>query len=322
LDIGRAFIDEKAAVENKPVVREKQQLRRVIRKLLPYPWINQITFTLARMVRWLLPGKLKLMVPRRRRYRVTKKSLPKISKVAPNRLLLLQGCVQRGATPGVVEALETVFSAQGDMTFRDKNEGCCGALEFHLDDQSAGKERAKRLIDRLYDRLATDEISHIVSSASGCGVMVKDYNHLLSADEDYAEKAKLIASRTFDATELIDATRLPLASKRRVAVHESCTLQHGQKLKDKLPELMLALGFEVTETGESHLCCGSAGTYSIMQPDIAEALRARKLGNLQRPDPEIIVTANVGCQMFLGAAADKPVVHYGELIAQALSESD
>ncbi len=309
LDIGR----ELAAEEYGEQPRDFRVW--LMTRLLPSPALNKLLFLFGRWFRFLLPHSLAGMIPVRRhtlRAVTTGQSTGK-------RLLLLQGCVQRGATPQVVGALEAILRAQGDQPLVDTVEGCCGALEFHLHEQERGRERARAMIDLYHDRLVSGEIDLLVSSASGCGVMIRDYVDVLQDDEEYAAKAKLVSERTRDASELIDPDRLCLqANDELMVVHEPCSLQHGQKLQGGLTQLMSTLGFKVAQVRQAHMCCGSAGAYSILQPDLAEQLRDRKLAELQRQQPSQIVTANIGCQMFLGAKAEMPVVHFCELIASRL----
>jgi glycolate oxidase iron-sulfur subunit len=205
--------------------------------------------------------------------------------------------------------------------------GCCGALAHHLNDTDAGLAAARRNIDAWIPHLDAG-MEAIVMTASGCGVMVKDYGWLLRLDPAYAEKAARVSAATRDISEILGAERgalkslqrLPLSTKR-IAYHPPCTLQHGQKLTGGIEALLTDAGFELTPVAEKYLCCGSAGTYSILQPDIANQLKTRKLDHLQAGAPELIVTANIGCLTHLQSGSNIPVRHWVELLDETLAAS-
>ena len=236
-------------------------------------------------------------------------------------MIALAGCVQPSLAPDTNAAAARVLDRLGISLVEASAAGCCGALRYHLNRQADGLDDARRVIDAWWPLVSAEGnagVEAIVMTASGCGAMVREYGHLLARDPVYADKAKRISELALDLVEVLwnetERGALTAASLRpasgKVAFHAPCTLQHGQKLKG-LPERLLArLGFELTPVPDSHLCCGSAGTYSILQPDLADRLRANKLAALGSGEPAMILTANIGCQMHLDAAADRPVRHW------------
>ena len=198
--------------------------------------------------------------------------------------------------------------------------GCCGALPYHLDDADAAVALARRNIDAWWPHLDRDAEA-VVVTASACGVMVKDYAHLLRDDPDYADKAKRVAGLARDPVEVIGAEWRRIAPKvamdfgpLKVAFHPPCTLQHGLKLRGRVEEILHALGLELTPVAAAHLCCGSAGTYSILQPELSSRLQANKVAALEAGGPDVIATANIGCMMHLAGATGLPVRHWIELL--------
>jgi glycolate oxidase iron-sulfur subunit len=198
--------------------------------------------------------------------------------------------------------------------------GCCGALSYHLDAQEAALDQMRRNVDAWWPALEAGAEA-IVSTASGCGAALDDYARLLAHDEDYAEKASIVAQHSTDLALLLAAEDLsppPLVSRAgRIAVHIPCTLQHAQRQPDVLPALLQRAGFVLSDTRDAHLCCGSAGTYSILQRDAARRLRDKKLASLTGDAPDVIVSANIGCQLHLQSGSDIPVRHWIELLDPA-----
>ena len=241
-------------------------------------------------------------------------------------MLVLEGCVQPGLKPNINAATARVLDRIGISLIAADKAGCCGALAHHLNDSDAGLAAVRRNIDAWTPHLDTG-VEAIVMTASGCGVMVKDYGWLLRDDAAYAEKAARVSAATQDISEILTAERealprlAPRASPRRIAYHLPCTLQHGQKLTGAVEMLLAQAGFELTTVAEKHLCCGSAGTYSILQPAISNALKVRKLEHLQAGAPEMIVTANIGCLTHLQSGTPIPVRHWVELLDEALAAS-
>ena len=236
------------------------------------------------------------------------------------KMLVLRGCVQPALAPSINAAAARVLDRIGVSLLEVPGAGCCGALRFHLNDQEAGREDMRALIDAWWPLVAGREIEAIVMTASGCGVTVKDYEHLLAIDQNYQGKATRISELTQDLCEVIKPEDLPAGTNRgRIAFHSPCTLQHGQQLRGKVESLLTRVGYELVPVRDAHLCCGSAGTYSLLQPQIASELRARKLAALEEGAPQAIATANIGCLTHLQAPTATPVRHWIELVDAALA---
>jgi glycolate oxidase iron-sulfur subunit len=249
------------------------------------------------------------------------------------KVLMLEGCVQPSMSPNINAATRRVLDAAGIQTLIALKAGCCGAVKFHLNDQEGGKAHMRINIDAWWPLVEAGEVEAIVMNASGCGVTVKEYGHILQDDPQYAEKAKKISDLTKDLSELLpDLVKSLLAvrpelvegiktkSTQQVAFHPPCTLQHGQQLRGGVEKYLQALGFKINVAScEAHLCCGSAGTYSVLQPELAYQLRDRKLGNLSEMNPEVIVSANIGCITHLQSGTPTPVKHWVELLDAALT---
>lgn len=193
-------------------------------------------------------------------------------------------------------------------------------MDYHLDAQAAGLNRARRNIDAWWPSIEQGAEA-IVQTASGCGAFIKEYGHLLSTDPAYADKAKKVSALAKDLVEVLrdePLETLAISSSQRVAFHCPCTLQHAQKLGGAVESVLTRLGFNLTAVPDSHLCCGSAGTYSLTQPELSRQLRDNKLNALESGKPEVIITANIGCQTHLNGAGRTPVRHWIELVEAAL----
>jgi glycolate oxidase iron-sulfur subunit len=240
--------------------------------------------------------------------------------------MLVLPAAQPGLKPNINAATARVLDRISVSLIAAEGAGCCGALAYHLNDPESGLAAARRNIDAWIPHLDAGAEA-IVMTASGCGVMVKDYGWLLRNDAAYAEKAARVSATTRDVSEILVAERDALKglaaapAARRIAYHPPCTLQHGQKLTGGAEMLLAQAGFELTAVAEKHLCCGSAGTYSILQPDIAGALKTRKLANLEAGQPELIATANIGCLTHLQSGSAIPVRHWVELLDEVLAAS-
>ncbi len=315
LDIGRHLVEEK--VGRGPA---DAATRAALKTGLGTPLLFNTALKLGQAMRGLLPGALKARIP-----------APEIGNDWPaprhaRRMLVLAGCVQPGLKPNINAAAARVLDRVGISLTVANEAGCCGALAHHLNDSDAGLAAARRNIDAWLPQLDAG-VEAIVMTASGCGVMVKDYGWLLRNDPVYAEKAARVSAATKDISEILGAERDALkahgarAGSKRIAYHPPCTLQHGQKLSGGVEALLTDAGFELVPVAEKHLCCGSAGTYSILQPDIAGQLKMRKLGNLQAGQPELIATANIGCLTHLQSGTALPVKHWVELLDEALAAS-
>ncbi|HEY9198251.1 MAG TPA: glycolate oxidase subunit GlcF [Gammaproteobacteria bacterium] len=233
------------------------------------------------------------------------------------RMLALAGCAQSSTTPRTNAAAARVLDRLGISLVVAPEAGCCGALSQHMNAEQEAHAYVRRNIDAWWPFIEQG-CEAIVMTASGCGVMVKDYGELLRHDPRYAAKAARVSALTRDLSEVLTDADLSVLrtadDRRRIAFHAPCTLQHGQKLPGTVEAILTRLGFELTEVRDSHLCCGSAGTYSLLQPALSQRLRDDKLANLQCHDPELIATANVGCQLHLATGSGIPVVHWIELL--------
>jgi glycolate oxidase iron-sulfur subunit len=236
------------------------------------------------------------------------------------KMLVLRGCVQPALAPSINAAAARVLDRIGISLLEVPGAGCCGGIRFHLNHQEAGRDDMRALIDAWWPMVAGREIEAVAMTASGCGVTVKDYAHLLAIDPNYRGKASRISELTQDLCEVINPEDLPAGTNRgRIAFHSPCTLQHGQQLRGKVEALLTRVGYELAPVRDAHLCCGSAGTYSLLQPEIAGELRARKLAALEESAPQAIATANIGCLMHLQAPTATPVRHWIELVDTALA---
>ena len=236
------------------------------------------------------------------------------------KMLALQGCVQPALAPSINAAAARVLDRIGVSLLEAPGAGCCGGVRFHLNDQDAGRDDMRALVDAWWPLVAEHDAEAIVMTASGCGVTVKEYGHLLAVDQNYRGKAERISGLTADLCEVIKPEELPrLQGRGPIAFHSPCTLQHGQQIDGKVEALLTRVGYDLVPVRDAHLCCGSAGTYSLLQPQIARELRARKLSALQEFAPQAIATANIGCLMHLQQPTATPVRHWIELVDAALA---
>lgn len=278
-----------------------------LRWLLTKPQLFGLLYKTGLVFRPILPAFLKAKMP----VSYYEAETPEVTSVN-KRVLLLQGCVQRSLTPGVNQAIEQLLAAENIAVSYLAQEGCCGAVDYHLGHHDDGLGRMRELLDRIEPQL--DQVEYVVSSASGCGVTLKDYPHLFKDDSVYSAKANRLAEKLKDISEILQGENHPCEGIN-VAVHTPCTLQHGQKLPGQIEKILTAAGAKVVPSEESHLCCGSAGTYSVLQPELSQRLGKRKIAALTREAPDVIVTGNVGCQTHLDALDDTPVMHWAEFLA-------
>jgi glycolate oxidase iron-sulfur subunit len=276
---------------------------------------------LGQAVRALLPASLKDKVPHR-----APDAAPWPAREHARKVLMLTGCVQPTMMPNINGATARVLDAAGIQTLVAGDAGCCGAIRMHLNDREGSLRDMRRNIDAWWPQVESGQVEAIVMNASGCGAMVKDYGHALAADPAYADKARRIAELTRDLCEMLPDLAPLLAGKlaqrraTRLAFHPPCTLQHGQNVRGAVERGLTELGFQVKNARqESHLCCGSAGTYSILQPDMALTLRDRKLAHLNALEAEVIVSANIGCIQHLQSGTSTPVRHWVEVVDEALA---
>jgi glycolate oxidase iron-sulfur subunit len=303
-DIGQHLIDQKVA---RPW--PQRLFRRVLLWWLPYPkrftWLVQ----LARVVRPLLPAQLKGKIPLGQLD--SQWAQPRHAR----KVLLLDGCVQQTLAPKINASTARVLDQLGINAIRLPNAGCCGAMNYHLGDQNGGLDKMRLMVDACWPQIESG-IEAIVMTASGCGAMLKDYVKLLSEDPAYANKAERFSLLCKDISEVLgieDLSKLPI-TPRKIAFQSPCSLQHAQQLNGVTETLLTQLGFNLTPVNDAHLCCGSAGTYSLLHAEIADQLRTRKLDNLQQGQPELIATANIGCLLHLQEKSNLPVMHWIELL--------
>jgi glycolate oxidase iron-sulfur subunit len=228
------------------------------------------------------------------------------------KMLVLGGCVQPAIAPSINAAAARVLDRCGISLI--ETPGCCGGVRFHLNKQEAGRDDMRAMIDAWWPMVERGEVEAIVMTASGCGVTVRDYPHLLAQDPAYYDKAVRIAAMTKDLSEVVPFEALQKVASGKVAFQSPCSLQHGQQIRGHVEARLQKAGFQLTPVNDAHLCCGSAGTYSLLQPEISGELRTRKLAALQAGKPDCIATANIGCLAHLQAASDVPVRHWIELL--------
>lgn len=311
LDIGRELI---ATRSKRPVL--DHLLSRLLRLVIPRRFLFQPLLKIGQFLTLVMPRVLARKIPPRQVPLAVISREPESPRM---RVLLLQGCVQRAATPNVIRALEQLLNDQEVATLTVRQEGCCGALDYHLSAHDEGRRRMRDLVDKLYDRLS--EVDYIVSSASGCGVTIKEYPVFLSDDPDYVSKSKQIVEKVVDVSELLGKFEFSCAPVR-AAVHTPCSLQHGQSINGEIERILEKSGITILGSRDSHLCCGSAGTYSILQPELSRQLLKGKLSVLEENSPEVIVTANIGCQLHLQSGTSVPVMHWVELLHQQLKSPE
>ena len=310
LDIGRAVVDQAV-----PRPAEQRWLRGGIRSLVTNPTTFKALLGMGQTFRPLLPAALKAKLPRQVHPAVARPTARHARQV-----LMLEGCVQPGLSPNTNAAAARVLDRLGIGVQAARQAGCCGAVDFHLDDQAKGLARARRNIDAWWPAIEAGAQA-IVQTASGCGAFIKDYGHLLERDPAYAEKARRVSALAKDLVQVLrdePLESLGIRGDKRLAFHCPCTLQHAQKLGGVAEDILRRLGFHLTQVPDGHLCCGSAGTYSITQPVLSRQLRDNRMNALESDKPELIVTANIGCQTHLDSAGRTPVRHWIEVVEQSL----
>lgn len=317
LDVGRVVVEQKLPRRVGDAVT-----RALLRTVLPNPALFGPAVAIGRLVKPLLPASLADKLPPAQ---AAGQPWPAAGRHG-RRMLALAGCVQPSLAPNINAATARLLDKLGIALFEEGKAGCCGAVRFHLNDQAAGKADMRRNIDAWWPHVEAG-VEAVVVTASGCGVQVRDYGHVLADDPAYAAKAARISELCRDPADILVAEKaavldlLKPASRVRskLAFHSPCTLQHGLKIRGVIEEFLLAAGYNLTPVADSHLCCGSAGTYSVLQPELAARLRDNKLTALNAGGPAVVATANIGCLTHLQAGSTLPVRHWIELIDEALA---
>ena len=312
LDIGRSLTEKNVSRG----ILEKI-VRSALRNIIPKPKYFQPLLRAGQVVRLVMPENIRRKIPKRQ-----------VAKPWPDnrhqrKMVVLQGCVQSAATPNTNAAAARVLDKLGISLIAVQQAGCCGAVSHHLSAHEQGLDFMRNNIDAWWPHVE-DGVEAILVTASGCGAVIKDYGYLLANDIKYADKARQISELSKDVSEVLskeDFSAIQISSnaeKKKVAFHSPCTLQHGQKITGMVESILEQAGFQLTTVPNSHLCCGSAGTYSVLQAKISKKLLDNKLRALQFGKPDVIATANIGCQLHLETQATVPVKHWIELMEESL----
>ena len=326
VDIGREVVEQRVP---RPMLQK--WTRALLREGLTSPWFAP-AFRLGQSVRGLLPKVLASKLPQVRPVGLLPQTAHHVRQV-----IALKGCVQPTMVPTIDAAMTRVLDRLGIGVMTPSAGGCCGAIRHHLADGQGALQDARRNIDAWWPLIAQNQVEAIVVNASGCGVMVKDYGHLLADDPAYADKAKRVSDLAKDPVELIEPMLSQLqeqlvqaqpgvaaessTSGTRVAYHPPCTQQHGLKIRGAVERVLQALGASCLPVADSHLCCGSAGTYSVLQPSLSAELKSRKVAALTANKPQVILSANVGCITHLESGSDTPVRHWLEWLDERLQSA-
>lgn len=316
VDIGRQQI-------NKKIKRtfSESSYRYLLRQILPYPKRFSLLLGLGRSIRFLLPDTFRRMIPVNI---YNKHKIRKIESVVHTRkMILFSGCVLPSLSPETNYASTRLLNKLGIETINIQNEKCCGAIDHHMAIDDRGLSFIKDNIDAWWPSIEQGAEA-IVISASGCGTMIKDYGYILRNDPVYRDKARQISSMARDIGEILAAEdvgklrKIINVSSKRFAFQNPCSLQHGQKLKDNTEGLLKNLGYELSDIEDANQCCGSAGTYSLLQTELSDKLRRKKINSLEAIKPDVIMTANIGCQLHLQQVTDIPVKHWIEILEEDL----
>ncbi len=321
IDIGRKIVDEKV-----PRSWLEQLKRSALATLVTNKFLFKSSMLLGRTFKFLSPAALKNKIIDKR------PSGPWPTHNHERKVILLNGCVQPAMLPSIDAATARVLDQLGFYSILVADSGCCGAVKFHLNDQYGSLNQMRANINAWWPLLETGQAQAIVINASGCGLTVRQYHQYFKNDPSYENKAKKVSQACIDIAEFIDlhgkahlsrfaqaVSKYQLQTQvKKLAFHPPCTLQHGLKIKDITESLLKTLGFELTPVAESHLCCGSAGTYSILQAELAEQLKAKKLQNLLAHNPDAVVSSNIGCISHLTSGTETLVLHWIEILDAAL----
>ncbi len=306
VDIGRKLVSE----QTKRSI-PSSFYRYLLRKFLLTRSLFNPVIKLAQLTRWLLPASISQTIPSKQKH-----LLEWPEQEHQRKVILLQGCVQPALEPGIDRAAAVVLDRMGIQVVRLEDGGCCGAISHHLNAFDEAHATIKNNIDAWWPTIEQQQIEAIISTASGCGVTIKDYKHILADDSEYRDKAETVSALCRDLSEIIDPDALPVPEQNSgtLAFHPPCTLQHGQQINGKVEAILSASGYKMVPFKDNHLCCGSAGTYSILQKNLALKLRDNKLQNIENGHPELIATANIGCLLHLQGGTRLPVRHWIELL--------
>ncbi|GGA41865.1 glycolate oxidase subunit GlcF [Pelagibacterium lentulum] len=296
-------------------------IRAVLAAILPYPNRFRAALALGRLGQPLAPVLAKLpggerlksmlaLVPQKLP-RAPKPTQQNLAAAKKGRVALLAGCAQQVLDPEINAATTRLLNRLGIEIADTKDTGCCGALVHHMGKEHQGHVAAKRAIDAWWPEIEAGKLDAIIITASGCGTTIKDYGFMLRDDPDYAHKAKAVSELALDITQYLATLDLPKGEPREevIAYHSACSMQHGQQIRDEPKNLLKTAGFTVKDVPEGHICCGSAGTYNILQPGFATRLRDRKVKNIERVAPDLIATGNIGCMTQIGTGTDIPIIH-------------
>lgn len=324
VDIGRKVVEERV---ERP--REERLKREGLKNLMGNKAVFNAGMSAGKLVRDFLPASIKKKVPAKRPIPVVRNN------DHARKVFILDGCVQPGMMPSIDAATHVVLDKIGVQAVVAPKSGCCGAVKFHLNDHDGGRAQMRANIDAWWPQIESGEVEALVMNASGCGVTVREYGFYLKDDTAYAEKAAKVSEITMDIGEFLvkqgDEALKPISGQvksaieqgripSKIAFHPPCTLQHGQQVKGVTESLLGKLGFQLTPVADSHLCCGSAGTYSVLQPELSNELKKRKLNSLMAGKPQAIASANIGCLTHLESDATVDVRHWVEWLAQALPQ--
>lgn len=313
LDIGRRYVDNKV---KRPLA--ERTIRRLLGIIVPYSSRFSFMMKLGHQLRRYLPTILSRHIPSHLPKPIARDAWPEPRHA--RKIILLEGCAQPVMRPTINLAVANILDRLGISLVRADAAGCCGALSHHLGEQEMSHEFIHRNISTWWS-LLEDGAEAIVSSSSACSAMLKDYAYLMRNDENYAEKAKAVSAAARDISEIIGKEDLSILNCQTtdaapIALHMPCSAQHGQQLDQIIPDILHRCGFRLTPVADEHLCCGAAGTYSILQTELSETLRSNKLTALEAGQPALIATANIGCHIHLQEGTQTPVVHWAELIEQ------
>ena len=309
LDISRDLMEE-----NLPRPFWQRLQRWLLARVLPYTQRFALLLNLGRFLRLALPAVLSSKIPKK----LVRRAIP----VHQHRrkILMLDGCIQPAAAPNTNDAAFRVLDKLGIQLIVEKHAECCGAVNYHIGEQKNGLNKMRKNIDSWWSHIETGAIEAIIVTASGCGAMIKEYGYLLRHDQDYAVKAERVSQLFRDLSEVLNKEDLSLLQLKlprdKIAIHIPCTLQHALGQTTTVRDMLSGLGFNLAETREDHLCCGSAGTYSLLQPKLSKKLQQRKLKGLEFGAPNVIATGNIGCHLHLQIGTNTPVQHWVELLDQ------